>query len=88
VLKPGGNLIPVTAPPDQARAMQHGGEVAFFLPGVVTERSARIAAMLEQGRPRTMIDAALRLPAAHTVHEMLDGLRARPRGKIDLRVEN
>ncbi|PPQ35976.1 quinone oxidoreductase [Rhodopila globiformis] len=86
VLRRGGSLISTVAPPDQARAAQHGVRAAFFLVDVTDERLTRIAVMLEQGRLKTMVGAVLPLAAARIAHEMLDGLHPHPRGKIVLRM--
>ena len=86
VLKRGGALISAVSPPDQTLAAQHGVRAAFFLVDVTTERLARIAAMIETGALATSVGAVLPLAAARVAHEMLEGNRPRPRGKIVLRV--
>ncbi len=85
-LKGGGALISAVAPPDAALAAAHGVRAAFFLVDVTTERLARIAAMIEAGTLATSVAAILPLAAARVAHEMLEGTRPRPRGKIVLTV--
>lgn len=86
VLRQGGALISAVAPPDQSVAAEHGVRAAFFLVDVTTERLARIAALIEAGALTTSVGAVLPLAAARVAHEMLEGSRSRPRGKIVLRV--
>jgi NADPH:quinone reductase-like Zn-dependent oxidoreductase len=86
VLRQGGALISTVAPPDQSVAAEHGVRAAFFLVDVTTERLARIAAMIEAGTLTTSVGAVLRLAAARVAHEMIEGRRPSPRGKIVLQV--
>ena len=86
MLRQGGTLISTVTPPDQSVAAEHGVRAAFFLVSVTTERLARIAAMIEAGALRTSVGAVLPLAAARVAHEMLEGRRPRPRGKIVLRM--
>jgi NADPH:quinone reductase-like Zn-dependent oxidoreductase len=86
VLRQGGALISAVASPDQSVAAEHGVRAAFFLVDVTTERLARIAALIEVGALTTSVGAVLPLAAARLAHEMLEGSRPRPRGKIVLRV--
>jgi NADPH:quinone reductase-like Zn-dependent oxidoreductase len=86
VLKRGGTLISAVSPPDQSLAAQYGVKAAFFLVDVTTERLGRIATMIETGALATSVGAVLPLAAARVAHEMLEGRRPRPRGKIVLRV--
>ena len=86
MLNKGGALISAVAAPDQAVAAAHGVRAAFFLVDVTTERLARIAAMIEAGALATAVGVVLPLADARIAHEMLEGARQRPRGKIVLRV--
>lgn len=85
-LKPGGALISAVSQPDQALAAAHQIRAAFFLVNVTTERLERIAQMLEAGTLKTSVGTVLPFASARIAHEMLDGVRPRPRGKIVLRV--
>ena len=86
VLKRGGFLISAISPPDQDRAAAAGVTALFFLVEVTTARLNQIARLLEAGVLRTQLGAVLPLAAARTAHEMLEGIRPRPRGKIVLQV--
>jgi NADPH:quinone reductase-like Zn-dependent oxidoreductase len=86
VLKPGGALISAVSPPDQAIAATHGIRAAFFLVDVTTACLTHIAASIETGALVATVGAVLPLAAARVAHEMLEGQRPRPRGKIVLKV--
>jgi NADPH:quinone reductase-like Zn-dependent oxidoreductase len=86
VLKRGGALISAVSPPDQAIAATRGVKAAFFLVDVTTACLGQIAASIETGALVTTVGAVLPLEAARVAHEMLEGQRARPRGKIVLKV--
>ncbi len=86
VLKPGGTLVSAVSPPDQATAERHGVRAMFFLVNVTTSRLNQIAAMIDAGDLATSIGTILPLADARTAHEMLDGLRPHPRGKIVLSI--
>ena len=86
VLKPGGALISAVSNPDQDLARQRGVRAAFFLVGVTTGRLDTIAAMVGEGQLRTNVGTVLPLSSARMAHEMLEGLRPTPRGKIVLEV--
>jgi NADPH:quinone reductase-like Zn-dependent oxidoreductase len=85
-LKPGGALISAVSPPDQALAAARDVRACFFLADVTTAGLARVAAMIETGGLATSVGAILPLAAARVAHEMLEGRRPRPRGKIVLHV--
>jgi NADPH:quinone reductase-like Zn-dependent oxidoreductase len=86
VLRRGGSLISAVSEPDQALAAQHGVTAAFFLVQVTTERLIALARLIDAGTLTTNVGAVLPLASARVAHEMLDGTRPRPRGKIVLRV--
>jgi NADPH:quinone reductase-like Zn-dependent oxidoreductase len=86
VLKPGGVLVSAVAPPDQDLARRHGVDAHFFLVEVTTQRLDRIASLVAAGELRTAIGVVLPLAAARDAHEMLEGLRPHPKGKIVLRI--
>ncbi len=86
VLKPGGALISAVSPPDQAAAAARGIRAAFFLVDVTTACLTQIAALIEAGALVTAVGAVLPLAAARDAHEMLEGQRPRPHGKIVLNV--
>jgi NADPH:quinone reductase-like Zn-dependent oxidoreductase len=86
VLKSGGALISAVSQPDQALAAARGVKATFFLVDVTTERLETVARMMAAGSLSTSIGSILPLTEARTAHEMLDGIRPKPRGKIVLHV--
>ena len=88
VLKRGGTLISAVSQPDQDIAAARGVKAAFFLVEVTTERLETIGQMLDAGTLKTSVGAVLPLASARVAHEMLEGARPRPRGKIVLQVAN
>lgn len=86
VLKPSGVLVSAVSPPDQELAKRQEVRAGFFLVNVTTERLERLAAMLEAKQLATCVGAVLPLASARVAHEMLEGQRPHPRGKIVLQV--
>ena len=86
VMKPGAILVSAVAEPDQTAAARHGVKACFFLVEVTTHRLERIATRIDSGELRTRVGLVLPLGAAREAHEMLDGLRPRPGGKIVLQI--
>jgi NADPH:quinone reductase-like Zn-dependent oxidoreductase len=86
VLKSGGILVSAVAPPDQDLAERHGVDAHFFLVDVTTQRLDQIASLVAAGELRTAIGVVLPLAAARDAHEMLEGARPHPKGKIVLRI--
>lgn len=86
VLKRGGNLVSAVSQPDQGLAIKYGVTAGFFLVEVTTERLNQIASQIGSGALKTNVGLVLPLEEARTAHEMLEGIRSRPHGKIVLRV--
>jgi NADPH:quinone reductase-like Zn-dependent oxidoreductase len=86
VIKPGGILVSAVSEPDQAAAAAHGVKASFFLVRVSTDRLNRIAALIESGALRTRVGVVLPLTDVRQAHEMLDGRRPHPGGKIVLHI--
>jgi NADPH:quinone reductase-like Zn-dependent oxidoreductase len=86
-LKPGGVLVSTVSPPDQELASKHGVRALFFLVEVTTERLEHIAAAIDANELAPSVGTVLPLATARTAHEMLEGTRPHPRGKIVLRVD-
>ncbi len=84
VLKPGGVLVSAVSEPDREAAARSGVRGGFFLVDVTTDRLMRIADLLTSGALSVEIGAALPLDSVREAHEMLDGGRRKPRGKIVL----
>lgn len=85
-IKRGGTLVSAVSRPDLALAATHDVTAAFFFVDVTTDILDQIVAEVFSGRVVTQIGALLPLASARTAHEMLEGSRPRPRGKIVLRV--
>ena len=86
VLKRGGTLVSAVSPPDQTTAKRHGVRAMFFLVNVTTSHLARIAAMIEAGELTTNVGTVSPLCEVRTAHEMLEGARPHPSGKIVLSI--
>jgi NADPH:quinone reductase-like Zn-dependent oxidoreductase len=86
VLRRGGKLISAVSHPDQHLAKSHGVEAAFFLVNVTSQYLAKIAGLVDGGKLRTRVGAARPLADAREAHDMLEGLRPQPKGKIVLTV--
>ncbi|TXR46508.1 NADP-dependent oxidoreductase [Phyllobacterium endophyticum] len=86
-LKPGGKLISAVSKPDQELAEKHSVTAAFFLVDVTTEQLAEISRLIESGHLKSNVGAVLPLSKAIEAHEMLEGKRSHPKGKIVLEVQ-
>ncbi len=86
VLKRGGALISAVSEPNSQAAVGHGVTARFFLVGVTTERLDIVARMMAAGELAARVGAILPFLAARDAHEMLEGTRPRPPGKIVLQV--
>lgn len=86
VLKRGGVLISAVSEPDAALAERHGVRAAFMLVAVDTACLEQIAARLDAGALASSVGLVLPLADARAAHEMLEGTRPRPHGKIVLQV--
>lgn len=85
VLKPGGILVSSVSPPDPEEAHRLGVRASFFLVDVTTEELQRLARRLEAQELIVRVGAVLPLSDCRVAHEMLQGSRPRPSGKIVLR---
>jgi NADPH:quinone reductase-like Zn-dependent oxidoreductase len=86
VLRRGGKLISAVSHLDQHLAQSHGVEAAFFLVNVTSHYLAKIAGLVDGGKLRTLVGAALPLANAREAHFMLERLLPQPKGKIVLTV--
>ena len=87
VLKRGGLLVSAVSKPDQALAGRHGVHALFFLVEVTTMHLTRIAEMIDAGELMVNVGTVLPFADARVAHEMLEGVRPHPRGKIVLKVD-
>lgn len=86
VLRRGGALVSAVSEPDQAKARAAGVRAGFFLVAVTTAHLTRLAALIDSGGLTTQVGAVLPFAEATVAHEMLEGARARPGGKVVLAV--
>jgi NADPH:quinone reductase-like Zn-dependent oxidoreductase len=84
VLRPGGVLVSAVSQPDASEAASRGVSAMFILVNVNSTALGKIATMFEAGELEANIGTVLPLAEARTAHEMLEGMRSRPRGKIVL----
>jgi NADPH:quinone reductase-like Zn-dependent oxidoreductase len=84
VLAPGGILVSIVSQPDAQQAGRHDVRASFLLVGVTTAHLDRVAEMVDARTLTTRIAAVLPLAEARCAHEMLEGARPRPHGKIVL----
>jgi NADPH:quinone reductase-like Zn-dependent oxidoreductase len=85
VLKSGGILVSAVSKPDAEEARRRGARAEFILVDVTTAALERIAAMVDAGEIVTSVGAVLPLAELRTAHEMMEGMRSKPRGKIVLK---
>ena len=86
VLKQGGLLVSAVSKPDRALAEKHGVRALFFLVEVTTMHLTRIAEMIDADELKVNIGKVLPFADARLAHEMLEGVRPHPPGKIILNV--
>jgi NADPH:quinone reductase-like Zn-dependent oxidoreductase len=87
VIKPGGVLVSAVSQPDKNLARQQDVRTVFFIVDVTTRCLTQIAERLDARELRTRVGAVLPLGDARQAHEMLDGLRPKPQGKIVLQAD-
>jgi hypothetical protein len=66
---------------------QHDVRGAFFLVNVTTTVLNEITALVDSGALSTNVATVLPLESARVSHEMLEGTRPYPRGKIVLNIQ-
>jgi NADPH:quinone reductase-like Zn-dependent oxidoreductase len=86
VLKKSGMLVSAVSQPDEALAAQYGAKARFFLVEVTTMHLTRIAEMIDGGELVVKVGTVLPFTDALVAHEMLEGIRPHPRGKIVLKL--
>jgi NADPH:quinone reductase-like Zn-dependent oxidoreductase len=87
VLRPGGVLVSAVSRPDPAEAHRLGVRALFVLVDTTTASLSRISRMFDDGELATRMGPVMPLAEGRQAHEMLEGMRARPRGKIVLTVD-
>jgi NADPH:quinone reductase-like Zn-dependent oxidoreductase len=88
VLRPGGTLVSAVSTPDRKLAERYAVRALYFYVDVSTQRLAGLAKLIDAGELAPDIGAVLTLSRARLAHEMLEGARERPRGKIVLWVND
>ncbi|MFJ3521175.1 NADP-dependent oxidoreductase [Pseudomonas sp. NPDC090203] len=86
VLKPGGFLVSAVSNPDQDAAVRHGVTAFFFLVDVTTDALTEIATLVNAGKLTTRVGPVFDLDQATQIHEILDGKRPRPDGKMIIKM--
>ena len=84
LLRKGGLLITIVAPPDEALAKQHGVTARFERGNMNGIRLQEISGLIDAGKLKVVIEKELPLAQAKAAHELSESGRAR--GKIILRV--
>lgn len=84
-LKPGGTFVSAVASLDVVAAARPDVRSVFFLVDVSTACLNALAELFDSGLLRTNVGVVLPLSDAVSAHEMLEGTRLRPAGKIVLR---
>ena len=84
-LRSGGVMVSAVSQPDAQQAARRGVRTSFMLVNVSSRALASLAQLVEAGDLAAHVGAVLPLSGARQAHEMLDGMRSRPRGKIVLR---
>ena len=83
-LKPGGFITSAVSAPDPTLMQNRHVRGAFFLVNVTTAVLNRITKLIDAGTLSANVGTVLPLKSARIAHEMLDGSRPHPRGKIVL----
>jgi NADPH:quinone reductase-like Zn-dependent oxidoreductase len=86
VLERGGTMVSSVCAPDREQALQRGVVASFMLVNVSSAALYQLSELLGAGKLKARVGAILPLAEARVAHEMLEGVRPRPRGKIVLRV--
>lgn len=81
-LKTGGSLISAVAAPSEEEAARRGVRAKFMLVHVESRYLDALSERFEEGTLRPLVGGVLPLSEAKLAHEMLEGIRPSPRGKI------
>lgn len=84
VLRPGGILVSLSAPPDQQEAARHGVRGVYFIVKPDPEALRSIAELVDGGRLRPVLDRVLPLAETRSGYEALE--TEKHRGKIVVHV--
>src|SRR5512143_163638 len=84
VLKAGGRLISAVSKPNAQEAERRSVRAGFMLVDVTTPVLTKIATMVDEGKVSVAVGTVLPLDQLRIAHEMMEGMRPKPRGKIVL----
>ena len=84
VLKPGGRLISAVSKPNAQEAERRSVRAGFMLVDVTTPVLTKIASLVDEGKLSVAVGQVLPLDQLRIAHEMMEGMRPKPRGKIVL----
>jgi len=84
VLKPGGRLVSAVSKPNAQEAERRSVHAGFILVDVTTPALAKIASLVDEGKVSVAVSTVLPLDQLRIAHEMMEGMRPKPRGKIVL----
>jgi NADPH:quinone reductase-like Zn-dependent oxidoreductase len=82
LMRPGGRLVTLSAPPSQERAKEHGVHAMFFVVTPDPGELAQLAKLVDEGRLRTVVSQSFPLRDGRLAYE--SGGRPRPPGKTVL----
>jgi NADPH:quinone reductase-like Zn-dependent oxidoreductase len=82
VLKPGGRLISAVSKPNAQEAEKRSVHAGFMLVDVTTPALVEIAKLVDQGKLKVAIGQVLPLELLRVAHEMMEGMRPKPKGKL------
>ncbi len=87
-LKAGGVLVSAVSALEESLTRSAGIRSVFFIVDVTTACLERISALMDSGTLTPRIGVVLPMSDARIAHEMLEGLRPMPRGKIVLATDH
>jgi NADPH:quinone reductase-like Zn-dependent oxidoreductase len=82
LLKPGGTLVSAVSKPDERRASRYRVRAIFFIVEIASPYLIQLAKLIDAGALKPSVGRVLPLSEARMAHEMVEGLRPRPAGKI------
>jgi NADPH:quinone reductase-like Zn-dependent oxidoreductase len=82
VLKPGGRLISAVSKPNAQEAEKRSVHAGFILVDVAKPALTEIAKLVDEGKLKVEVGQVLPLDQLRVAHEMMEGMRPRPKGKL------
>ncbi|MGX5185850.1 NADP-dependent oxidoreductase [Streptomyces avermitilis] len=84
VLRPGGVLVGIAAPPDPERGAARGARGVFFVVEPDRTQLEKITQLIDSGRLKPTVDRVVPLPRAREAYEALE--KEHPRGKVVIEI--